>query len=156
MCSFYLEYSNLESSILEMMNPNPQSSIAEISDTKKAMENNGSEFLQSMIAEIEIPNLPSLLAAVSWTKNIVIIQKCKDYLERIFYIKAARRFGWTTNVLAHNIDVKAYERYLTNQTNFDDAVSAFYGWAWWAVNFNPLKTPHLKCVFCPLINLTAQ
>jgi predicted nuclease of restriction endonuclease-like (RecB) superfamily len=126
MRSFYLEYSNLESSILEMMNANLQSSIAEISDTKKAMENNGSVFLQSMISEIEISNLPPLLAAVSWTKNIVIIQKCKDYLERIFYIKAARRFGWTTNVLAHNIDVKAYERYLTNQTNFDDAVPEKY------------------------------
>jgi len=70
--------------------------------------------------------LPPLLAAVSWTKNIVIIQKCKDYLERIFYIKAARRFGWTTDVLTHNIDVKAYERYLTNQTNFDDAVPEKY------------------------------
>jgi len=126
MRSFYLEYSNLESSILEMMNSNLQSPIAEISDTKKIVENNGSEFLQSMIAEIEIPKLPPLLAAVSWTKNIVIIQKCKDYLERIFYIKATRRFGWTTDVLTHNIDVKAYERYLTNQTNFDDAVPEKY------------------------------
>jgi len=126
MRSFYLEYSNLESSILEMMDSNLQSSIAEISGTKKSMENNGSEILQSMIAEIEIPQLPPLLAAVSWTKNIVIIQKCKDYLERIFYIKAARRFGWTTEVLIHNIGIKAYERYLTNQTNFDDAVPEKY------------------------------
>jgi hypothetical protein len=68
MRSFYLEYSNLESSILEMMKANLQSSIAEINDSKKPMENNGSEILQSMIAEIEIPQLPPLLAAVSWTK----------------------------------------------------------------------------------------
>jgi predicted nuclease of restriction endonuclease-like (RecB) superfamily len=105
MRSFYLEYSNLETSILEMMNANLQSSIAEISDTKKI---------------VEIPQLPPLLATVSWTKNIVIMQKCKDYLERIFYIKAAHRFGWTADELTHNIDVKAYERYLKNQTNFDD------------------------------------
>ena len=126
MRSFYLEYSNLESSILEMMNANLQSSIADINNTNKIVENLDSEFLPSKIAEIEIPNLPPLLTAVSWTKNIIIIQKCKDYLERIFYIKAARRFGWTTNVLAHNIDAKAYERYLTNQTNFDETVPEKY------------------------------
>jgi len=74
------------------------------------------ENLKTMISEIEIPNLPPLITAVSWTKNLAIIQKCKDYLERIFYIKAARRFGWTHDVLVHNIDIKAYERYLTNQT----------------------------------------
>ena len=47
-------------------------------------------------------------------------------MERIFYIKATRRFGWTHDVLIHNIDVKAYERYLTNQTNFDETVPEKY------------------------------
>jgi len=47
-------------------------------------------------------------------------------MERIFYIKATRRFGWTKDVLINNIENKAYERYLTNQTNFDDAVAEKY------------------------------
>jgi len=126
MRSFYLEYSNLEPSVQEMMSANLQSAIAEIKTAEKPDKKFDSEFLQSMIAEIEVPSLPPLLAAVSWTKNIAIIQKCKDYFERIFYIKAARRFGWTTNVLIHNIESKAYERYLTNQTNFDEAVPEKY------------------------------
>ena len=71
------------------------------------------EFLQPMVAELKKTNLPPLVADISWTKNIVIIQKCKDPLERIFYIKATRRFGWTKDVLINNIENKAYERYLT-------------------------------------------
>jgi len=66
-----------------------------------------------MVAELKKTNLPPLVADISWTKNIVIIQKCKDPLERIFYIKATRRFGWTKDVLINNIENKAYERYLT-------------------------------------------
>ena len=100
------------------------------------VEYSQSEFLQPMVAEIrnaENPNenaiskiLPPLVTEISWTKNNVIIEKCKDPLERVFYIKATRRFGWTKNVLINNIENKAYERYLTNQTNFDDTVPEKY------------------------------
>jgi predicted nuclease of restriction endonuclease-like (RecB) superfamily len=104
MRNFYLEYSNLPPAVREIMETN----------------------MPTMVAELEIANLPTLLAEISWTKNYAIIEKCKDPMERIFYIKATRRFGWTHDVLIHNIDVKAYERYLTNQTNFDDAVPEKY------------------------------
>lgn len=126
MRQFYLEYSNLEPQFEELLGVNLKTMISEIADDEKADKNNGSENLKTMISEIEIPNLPPLITTVSWTKNLAIIQKCKDYLERIFYIKATRRFGWTYDVLIHNIEVKAYERYLTNQTNFDEAVPEKY------------------------------
>ena len=67
-------------------------------------------------------NLAPLVREISWTKNIVIMEKSKDQLEREFYIKATRKFGWTKDVLIHNIDCQAYEKYLLNQTNFDDTV----------------------------------
>ena len=82
--------------------------------------------LQPSAAELEIANLPPLVAEISWTKNIVIMQKCKDPMERIFYTKATRRFGWSKDVLVNNIENKAFERYLTNQTNFDDTVPEKY------------------------------
>ena len=126
MRQFYLEYSNLEPQFEELMGVNLKTMISEIANGEKIDKTNDSENLKTMISEIEIPNLPPLITAVSWTKNLAIIQKCKDYLERIFYIKAARRFGWTHDVLVHNIDSKVYERYLTNQTNFDDAVPEKY------------------------------
>ena len=42
------------------------------------------------------------------------------------YIKMTKRFGWSKNVLINNIENKAYEKYLLNHTNFDDAVPESY------------------------------
>jgi predicted nuclease of restriction endonuclease-like (RecB) superfamily len=66
--------------------------------------------------------LQPLAAEISWTKNTIIMDKCKDDLEREFYIKMTKRFGWTKNVLINNLENKAYEKYLLNQTNFDETV----------------------------------
>jgi predicted nuclease of restriction endonuclease-like (RecB) superfamily len=68
------------------------------------------------------PKLQPLVAEISWSKNLVIMVRCKDDLEREFYIRATARFGWTKAVLQHQIDNKSYERYLLNQTNFDKAL----------------------------------
>jgi len=70
--------------------------------------------------------LPALLVEIGWKKNIVIMQKCKDRLQREFYIKITKRFGWTKDVLINNIENKAYEKYLANQTNFDETVPEKY------------------------------
>lgn len=68
-------------------------------------------------------NLQPLVAEISWTKHIVILNKCKNNLERQFYILSTKKFGWTKNVLIHQIENKTYEKYLLNQTNFDDTLS---------------------------------
>ncbi|MDR2904103.1 MAG: PDDEXK nuclease domain-containing protein [Clostridiales bacterium] len=74
----------------------------------------------------QMPNLQPLVAEISWSKNCVIMQKCKDPLQREFYIKMTKRYGWTKDVLINNIENRAYEKYLTNQTNFDETVSEKY------------------------------
>lgn len=66
-----------------------------------------------------IENLQPLVGEISWTKHLSIMSKCKDNLERQFYILATKKFGWTKNVLIHQIENKTYEKYLLNQTNFD-------------------------------------
>lgn len=53
--------------------------------------------------------LPPLVAEISWTKNIIIMEKCKDNLEREFYIKMTIKYGWTKNILINNIENKSYE-----------------------------------------------
>lgn len=68
--------------------------------------------------------LPPMVAEIGWTHNIVILEKCKDDLEREFYIRMTRKFGWTKNVLIHQIENKTYEKTLLNQTNFDKTVPA--------------------------------
>jgi predicted nuclease of restriction endonuclease-like (RecB) superfamily len=72
------------------------------------------------------PKLQPLVGEISWAKNIVIMSKCKAVLEKEFYIRMTRKFGWTKSVLAHQIENKSYEKYLINQTNFDKALPAKY------------------------------
>lgn len=66
--------------------------------------------------------LAPLVQEISWSKNIVIMEKCNDAFEKEFYIKMTKRFGWTKNVLIHQIENQTYEKTLLNQTNFDQAV----------------------------------
>lgn len=50
------------------------------------------------------------------------MSKCKDYLEREFYIRMTRKFGWSRNVLIHQIENQTYEKTLLNQTNFEQTL----------------------------------
>ena len=68
------------------------------------------------------PKLQPLVAEISWAKNLLILARCKDDLEREFYLRATARFGWTKNVLQHQLDNHSYAQYLNGQTNFDAAL----------------------------------
>jgi len=63
---------------------------------------------------------------ISWTKNVIIMERCKDDIRREFYIKATKKFGWTKDVLINQLEGGAFERYMVNQTNFGKAVSEKY------------------------------
>ena len=63
--------------------------------------------------------LAPLVREISWSNNIIIMEKCKDDLEREFYIQMSKQYGWTKRILSNFIEAKTYEKYLTNQTNFD-------------------------------------
>jgi predicted nuclease of restriction endonuclease-like (RecB) superfamily len=67
--------------------------------------------------------LPPMVAEIGWSHNLVILEKCKENLEREFYIKMTRKFGWTKNVLIHQIENQTYEKTLLNQTNFEQTIS---------------------------------
>ena len=70
--------------------------------------------------------LQTLSREISWSHNMAIIQKCKDNLEREFYIQMTKRYGWTYRVLINHIENKSYEKFLLNQTNFDETVPQKY------------------------------
>ncbi|MEH2068891.1 MAG: PDDEXK nuclease domain-containing protein [Nostoc sp.] len=69
--------------------------------------------------------LQPMVAEIGWTHNLVILEKCKDDLEREFYLKMTRKFGWTKNVLIHQLENQTYEKTLLNQTNFDKTVPEY-------------------------------
>lgn len=70
--------------------------------------------------------LQPLVREISWSKNIVIINKCKDDLQKEFYILMTKKFGWTKDVLINQIENQSYEKYLLNQTNFDKTLPDKY------------------------------
>jgi len=74
----------------------------------------------------ESPKLQTLSAQIGWSHNVMIFQKCKDALQREFYIKMTIKYGWTYRVLNHQIEGRAYESFLINQNNFDKTLEAKY------------------------------
>ena len=70
--------------------------------------------------------LQPLVAEISWTHNLILMEKCKDLLEREFYLRVIKKYGWSKSILIHQIESQAYERYLLNQTNFDKALEEKY------------------------------
>ncbi len=70
--------------------------------------------------------LAPMVREIGWSHNIAIFEKCKDVLQKEFYIQMTKKFGWTKSVLVHQIESEAYERYLLNQTNFDKALEEKY------------------------------
>jgi predicted nuclease of restriction endonuclease-like (RecB) superfamily len=65
------------------------------------------------------PKLAPLVREIGWSHNIAIMEKCKDDLQREFYLRMTRKFGWPKNVLIHQIENQTYEKTLLSQTNFD-------------------------------------
>ncbi len=68
--------------------------------------------------------LSPMVREIGWTHNIIILMNCKDDLEREFYIRMTRKFGWSKNVLIHQIENQSYEKTLLNQTNFEQTLPA--------------------------------
>ncbi len=70
--------------------------------------------------------MQTLSAEIGWSHNVLVFQKCKDNLEREFYIKMTIKFGWTYRVLENQIENQTYEKFLLNQTNFDNTLAESY------------------------------
>ncbi len=67
--------------------------------------------------------LAPLVREIGWSHNLVILERCKDPLEREFYLRMTRKFGWSKNVLIHQIENQSYEKTLLGQTSFDNALT---------------------------------
>jgi len=66
--------------------------------------------------------LQPMVGEIGWSHNIIIMGKCKDDLEREFYIRMTKKFGWTKRVLINQIENRSYEKMLLGQTNFEEAL----------------------------------
>ncbi|RDU51533.1 YhcG family protein [Helicobacter sp. MIT 01-3238] len=62
--------------------------------------------------------LQTLSREISWSHNVLIFQKCKDDLQKEFYIKSTLKHAWSYRVLDNHIDNQTYEKSLLPQNNF--------------------------------------
>ncbi len=75
------------------------------------------------LAYHDLPKVQPLVAQIGWTHNLIIMQRCKDPLEREFYIRMTRKLGWSKNVLIHQVENQSYEKSLLGQANFDKTLT---------------------------------
>ena len=67
--------------------------------------------------------LAPLVREIAWSHNLIVLERCTDALEREFYLRMTLKFGWSKNVLAHQIENQSYQKTLLGQTNFDRALT---------------------------------
>lgn len=51
-----------------------------------------------------------ILCSIPWGQNVLIIEKIKNFRERLYYLIASAAFGWSRNALLNQIKAKAYQR----------------------------------------------
>ncbi len=64
----------------------------------------------------------ALITQIPWGHNLVIISKCKNPQEVLFYVQKTIENGWSRNVLIHQIESNLYGRTGNAITNFDTAL----------------------------------
>lgn len=69
------------------------------------------------------PKLQPLVAEISWSHNLVILERCTTDLEREFYLKMTRRFGWSKRTLQAKIEAQTFRRTFASQANFEEVLN---------------------------------
>lgn len=77
---------------------------------------------------LEYKEKPELLESafkIPWGQNLLILHKIKDYKEKIYYLTATDKLGWSRAVLLIQIKANAYQHHLLNPklSNFESALS---------------------------------
>ncbi len=76
-------------------------------------------FYQAYKANIIVSQLVTQLG---WSHNFLIFSKCKDPLEREFYIRMTISQGWSRHTLEDKVSQKEFERWAVSQNNFKETL----------------------------------
>jgi len=74
--------------------------------------------LQRPVGESKTGGLPAVITSLPWGQNILLFQKIKDPLERLWYAHKAVEHGWSRAVLTHQIESGLHKREGKAVTNF--------------------------------------
>ena len=70
------------------------------------------------------PIVQQLVAQIPWGHNVRILDYVKDPFEREWYVRATVQYGWSRDILVHQIESGLYVRQGRAVTNFDRALPA--------------------------------
>ena len=59
-----------------------------------------------------------VVAQIPWGHNVRILDYVKDPIQRAWYIRQTVEYGWSRNILVHQIETRLYERQGKAMTNF--------------------------------------
>ncbi|MHC5773302.1 PDDEXK nuclease domain-containing protein [Nostoc sp.] len=60
-----------------------------------------------------------VVGQIPWGHNVRILDTIKDQTERLWYVQQTIQYGWSRNVLVHQIESKLYQRQGKATTNFN-------------------------------------
>jgi DUF1016 N-terminal domain len=127
--------------------PNLPPPVANLPATAKAQENSG-KHLPSLnfppsVAKTEMSTTNEstwkAVLRVSWSHNVILLQKVKDLPVRLWYAHQAAEQGWSRDVLTAQISSSAHERQATAITNFGNRLPEVHA----AMANGLLKDPYM-------------
>jgi len=76
--------------------------------------------LAQPVRELDGVNLPQVVAPIPWGHNVVLLEKVKDSVERLWYALQTIEYGWSRAVLVPQIETDLYGRQAATEkaTNF--------------------------------------
>ena len=78
--------------------------------------------LKQLGAELDGKNVPASVATLPWGHNVLLLQKIKNPLLRLWYARKAMEHGWSRTILTYHIERNLHVREGNALTNFQQTL----------------------------------
>jgi predicted nuclease of restriction endonuclease-like (RecB) superfamily len=123
MRAFYLAYSRTDSIVAQPVlqlaarrkTTGPRASSAMVAQPVLPLP---AAILKPLVRELNARQPAGALTAIPWGQNVILLQKLKEPLLRLWYAHKAVEHGWSRAVLTHQIETQLHKREGKAVTNF--------------------------------------
>jgi len=77
--------------------------------------------LATAVAKFQNP-IYELITNIGWVQNCIILEKCKDLKQVLFYLRQTKEKGWSKLDLLEKIEQNYFENHVLAQNNFETTV----------------------------------
>jgi len=93
-----------------------------VRDVSQATGQSPGGIVSQLARQLDGESLPEYVAEIPWFHNVVLIEKLKDPIERLWYAQKTTEHGWSRAVLVHQIESDLYGRQGRAITNFEQTL----------------------------------